>query len=122
MKTAEKIMAEDSGESLWKCIADLEAENSCLKATTTESAETIDMLQRSVDSGIEDYNLLQEGNKSLLGEHNELCYHTEDLEAELAKVHADAIEDIAALETKIESAEAHSGDVAPAGEKHLRDF
>jgi hypothetical protein len=62
------------------------------------------------------------GNESLLTERNELRYHTKDLESELVKVRADAAEDIAALETKIKSAEAHSMDVVATGERHLRDF
>jgi hypothetical protein len=65
MKTVEKIMAEDSGKLFRKCIAELEVDNSHLKTTTVESAETIDTLQ-------EDYNLLQEGNKSLSAERDEL--------------------------------------------------
>jgi hypothetical protein len=44
------------------------------------------------------------------------------LEYELAKVCTAAVVDVAALETKIESAEAHSMDVAAAGKKHLKDF
>jgi chromosome segregation ATPase len=58
MKAIEKIMAKDSGELLRKRIAELDAEKSHLKTSTTESAETIDTLQHSGDSGIEDYNLL----------------------------------------------------------------
>jgi hypothetical protein len=51
-RVAETIIAEDSGASLHQCIAELEAEK--------------EMLQRAVDNGIEDYDLLLEGNKSLL--------------------------------------------------------
>jgi septal ring factor EnvC (AmiA/AmiB activator) len=58
MKTVEKIMAEDSRESLQKRIAELEVDNSHLKTAVAESADTLQ----------EDYNLLQEGNKSLLAE------------------------------------------------------
>jgi hypothetical protein len=72
--------------------------------------------------GIEDYNLLMLGNESLLAECNELCYHTEDLDSELAKVRTDAAEDIAALGAKLKSTEAHNMDIAAAGEKHLKDF
>jgi BMFP domain-containing protein YqiC len=121
-KAVERIITEDSWESLRKRIVELEAENSWLKAATAESYETIDMLQRSVYAGIEDYNLLQEGNKSLLTEHNELHYHPEGLESVLAKVRSSAAEDIAALEARIRSAEAHSVDVAATSEKCLRDF
>jgi hypothetical protein len=55
-------------------------------------------------------------------QHNDLCYRTEDLESELVKVRANATKDIAALETKIMSVEAHSVDATDAGEKRLRDF
>jgi hypothetical protein len=58
MKAIERITTEDSGELLQKRIVELEAENSRLKATTVESYETISTQQRSVDIGIEDYNLL----------------------------------------------------------------
>jgi hypothetical protein len=73
-------------------------------------------------SGIKDYNLLQEGNKSLLAEHSELRYCCEDLESELAKVHSSVVEDVAALESRIRSAKAHSVEIATAGEKRLSDF
>jgi hypothetical protein len=46
MKVAEKIIAEESGESLRKRIVELEEENSRLKATSTE-------LYGSVDSSTE---------------------------------------------------------------------
>jgi hypothetical protein len=78
---------------------------------TAESSKTIAKLQRSLDDGVEDYNLLMAGNESLLAEHNEL-----------AKVHAAAVADVAALDTNIEYAEAHSVDVAAAGKKCLKDF
>jgi hypothetical protein len=58
MKAVERIITEDSGELLQKRIVELEAENSRLKATAVESYETIRTQQRSVDIGIEDYNLL----------------------------------------------------------------
>jgi uncharacterized protein YacL (UPF0231 family) len=114
-KTVENIIIEDSGEPLRKCIAELEVENSQLKATGVESAKTITTLQRSVDARVEDYNLWMEGNKSLLAEHNELRYHSDDLESDLAKVRSSA-ESITGLEAKIRSAEAHSVDLATAGE------
>jgi hypothetical protein len=90
-----------------------------MRATVKESAEMIAMLQRSVDAGIEDYDLLMEGNKSLLAERNEFCYHCEDLNVELAKVHSDAEKIITNLEVRVKSAEAHNVDVAIAGEKRL---
>jgi hypothetical protein len=71
-----------------------------------------------VDAGIEDYNLLLEGNKSLLAKHNTLHDRSEDLEFELTKTRASAIKGIAALEAKIKSAKAHFMDVAAAGKKN----
>jgi hypothetical protein len=72
-----------------------------------------------VVAGIEDYNLLMEGYKSLLAECNALH---EDLESEPTKARASAAEDIATLEARIKFAEAHTVDVAAAGEKRLSDF
>jgi hypothetical protein len=65
---------------------------------------------------------LLEGNNSLLAESNELRCRFEDLESELVKVCSSNAEDIAALEAKLRSAEAHSVDVAAPGEKCLKDF
>jgi hypothetical protein len=112
MKAIEKIMAEDNGKSLWKRITELKVENSYLKASAVESAETIDMLLNSVYSGIEDYDLLQEGNKSLLAECDEMRYHCEDLESALVRVCSSAVKDIAALESRIRSVVAYSMEVA----------
>jgi hypothetical protein len=75
-----------------------------------------------MDAGIEDYDLLMEGNKSLLLECNALCEHFEDMESELTKAHASAAENNAAMEARIKSVEAHTMDEAAAGEKCLRDF
>jgi hypothetical protein len=80
-KVVEKIFTEDNRESLRKCVAELEAKKSWLKAAVAESSETVAMLQRSLDNGVEVYNLLMVGNESMLAERNELCYHTEDLES-----------------------------------------
>jgi hypothetical protein len=44
------------------------------------------------------------------------------LESELTKAHASATEDVAALEARVKSVEAHTMDVAAASEKHLSDF
>jgi hypothetical protein len=87
-----------------------------------ESSETITMLPRSLYDGIEDYSLLQEGNKSILAERNELCYRSEGLEADLAKVRSSTVEDITTLEARVRSAKAHNVDVAATGEKRLRYF
>jgi sugar diacid utilization regulator len=69
MKAVEKIIAKDSGETLQKCVAEIESENSKLKATITESTE--------------DYEVLQLGSASLLVERNDLRYRCEDLRLNL---------------------------------------
>jgi hypothetical protein len=75
-----------------------------------------------VDNGVNDYNLLMEGNKSLLAERNDFRYRCEDLKAELAEVHSDAEKRTANLEVRVKAAEAHNIDVAATGEKRLRGF
>jgi hypothetical protein len=57
-----------------------------------------------------------------LAEHSELRYCCEDLESELAKVHSSVVEDVAALESRIRSVEAHSVKIATVSEKQLSDF
>jgi hypothetical protein len=121
-KAAETIIDEDSGASLRKRIVEIEAENSQLKGTTTESTEMISTLQHTVDNEIKDYNLLMEGNKSLLAERNDFHYYCEDLKVELAEVRSNTKKRIADLEVRVKSAEAYSVDVAVVGEKCLRDF
>jgi hypothetical protein len=108
MKAVEKIIAEDSGETLCKCVVELESENSKLKATIAESTE--------------DYEVLQLGSASLLAERNNLRYRCEDLEAKLVNVHSKSAANIASLEAKIQSTEAHTVEVAAASKKHLSDF
>jgi hypothetical protein len=103
-KATEAIIAKDSGALLRQRDADLEVENSRLKATAAESAGTISTLQRAVDIGVEDYTLLMEGNKNLLPECD------------------DAKKEVADLEMRVKSAEAHSVDVAASSEECLRDF
>jgi hypothetical protein len=107
MKDVEKIITEDRGETLQKHVAELESENSKLKATVAESTE--------------EYEVLQLGNVSLLVEPNDLHYQCEDLVAGLAKVLSNFAASIASLEAKIKSTEAHVVDVATAGEKCLND-
>jgi hypothetical protein len=99
-KVAETIIAENIIASLHKCIGELEVENSRLKDAAAESAKTIGMLERDVDNGLDDYNLLMEGNKSLLAERNDFCYRCEDLKAELAEAHSDAQKKTADLEVR----------------------
>jgi hypothetical protein len=88
-----------------------------LKATTDESAEMISMLQRAVDIGVEDYKLLMEGNKSLLGERIDFCYRCEDLKVELADARSNAEKGTADLEVKVRSIEAHIINVVATDEK-----
>jgi SMC interacting uncharacterized protein involved in chromosome segregation len=107
-KAAETIIAEDSGATLHRHIAELEVEKNTM--------------QRAVDNGIEDYNLLMVGNESLLAERNDFRYRCEELEKKLTEVHSDSKKRIADLEAKVKSAEARSVDVATTGEKRLRDF
>jgi hypothetical protein len=78
-KVAETIITEDSGSSLYKRIIELEAENSQLKAVTTESTEAISTLRGTVNARIKDYVLLLDGNKSLVAECDDFRYHCEDL-------------------------------------------
>jgi hypothetical protein len=87
-----------------------------------ESTETIAMLQCSVDAGIEDYNLLMEGNKSLLAERDEFRYRSSDLETEPSQVRSNAKMSVSDLETRIKSAKGHCMDAATAREKWLRVF
>jgi predicted nucleic acid-binding Zn-ribbon protein len=118
-KVVEKILAKDAGESLRKCVAKLELENSQLTTVIAESSKTIAKMQHSLDNGVEDYkdyNLLMVSNESPLAERNDLCHHTKDLESELTKVRAATAVDVTTLEAKIMFAEAHSVDVATAGE------
>jgi hypothetical protein len=70
-------------------------ENSRLRDTAEESAGMIATLQHSVDVGIEDYELLMEGNKILLAERDELRYHCKDLKVDLARVCSDAEKSVA---------------------------
>jgi hypothetical protein len=63
-----------------------------------------------------------EGNKSLLAQRDALREHSEDLESELTKVRASATENVAALEARVRSAEAHAVDVPAAGEKRIGSF
>jgi hypothetical protein len=107
-KAAETMIAEDNRASLCKHIAELKVEKNTL--------------QCAVDNVIEDYDLLLEGNKRLLAERDDLCFCCEDLQAQLAEVRADAKKQIAYLEVKVESAEAHIIGVPVAGERRLKDF
>jgi FtsZ-binding cell division protein ZapB len=65
-RVAETIIAEDSGALLRQHIAELKEDKSTL--------------QHTVDNGVNDYNLLQVGNNSLLAERTDFKYNFEDLE------------------------------------------
>jgi hypothetical protein len=107
-RDAKIIIAEDSGPSLRRHVAELEKDK--------------DVLQRIVDHGIKDYDLLVTGNKSLASERDELKSRCEGLQAELAEARSNAEKRATALEVKVRSAEPHSIDVASAAEKCLREF
>jgi hypothetical protein len=64
-KVAETIIAKDSGDSLQKCIAELERDK--------------DALQRVVGLNAEDYDLVVAGNKKLAFEHDQLNLRCESL-------------------------------------------
>jgi hypothetical protein len=75
-EAAGTIIAEDDRASLWKRIAELEKDKSTL--------------QRVVDLGTKDYNLVVTGNRKLSSQCNELKLHCESLEADLARVCSNA--------------------------------
>jgi FtsZ-binding cell division protein ZapB len=104
-KAAETIIAEDTIASLCQRIAKLEAEKNTL--------------QHTVENGNEDYDLLLEGNKSLLAERDNFHNRCEDLRAELMEVRSSTEKQITDLEAEVKCAEAHSTDVAGAGEKKI---
>jgi hypothetical protein len=79
-------------------------------------------LQCTVDHGIEDYDRLVTGNKSLASERDELKSHCEGLQTELAEARSDTEKRVVVLEAKVRFAEAHNIDVGSAGEICLREF
>jgi FtsZ-binding cell division protein ZapB len=64
-RAVEAIIAEDSGMLLPKHIVELEKDK--------------DALQRTVDHGIKDYDMLVTSNKNLSSEHDELKSHCKGL-------------------------------------------
>jgi hypothetical protein len=52
----------------------------------------------------EDSELLLDGNKSILAEHDDFHYHCEDLQADLAGIRSDAEKRTANLELSVKSA------------------
>jgi hypothetical protein len=107
-RVAGTIIAEDSRVLFHRRVTELEKDK--------------DAMQRAVDHGIEDYDLLVMGNKSLASERDELESHCEGLQAELAGARYDAKKRVVVLEAKVRSAEAHNITVVSIGEKRLREF
>jgi predicted nucleic acid-binding Zn-ribbon protein len=93
-----------------------------LRESANKSTETVVTLRRELDKAIEDYNLLMDGNTSVLVERNTLRDRATDHESELANVKAAAAADVATLKAKISFAEAHVVDNAAAAEKRLIYF
>jgi hypothetical protein len=92
----------------------LEASNAELqKIVFHSSAQTIISLRRALDLNIEDYNLLRDGNNSLLAERNTLYDRVADLESELAEVSVSAARGISALEAKVVCTEARPWTMLP---------
>jgi hypothetical protein len=60
-----------------------------------------DVLQHAIDHGIEDYNLLVMGNKSLASECDELKSRCEGPQAELAEARSDAEKRVAFLRQEL---------------------
>jgi SMC interacting uncharacterized protein involved in chromosome segregation len=107
-KVAKTIIAEDSSDSLWKHIMDLEKDKG--------------VLQCAVDHNTEDYDLMVAGNRKLASECDQLNLRCECLQAEVAQVCSNADKCIVDLEAKVKSIESHSVEIAAEGEKKLRDF
>jgi chromosome segregation ATPase len=89
--TAEKIITEENSDDLRKHVTELDEENSQMKASIAElqkfvdnSTEVVTSLRQAREAGIEDYELLKDGNSSLLVERNALQDRAADLESELA--------------------------------------
>jgi chromosome segregation ATPase len=129
MKVAEKIIAVENNDALRKRVAELEEENSQLKTSTVElqksvesSTEAVTSLWQALEAGIKDYELLKDGENSLLAERNTLHDRVADLESELAEAKTSTAKDITALEAKVVSVEAHAMDDVAAVEKCLVDF
>jgi predicted trehalose synthase len=77
---------------------------------------------RHGEAGIEDYELLKDGNSSLLVECNALQDRVADVESELAGAKTSAAKGIAVQEAKVVSVEARVMDDVATVEKHLVYF
>jgi hypothetical protein len=74
-------------------------------------------LRRELNEEIENYELLNNGNDSLLEERNNVRFRVADLESEVAKVRARVAEDIFALEARLAAAEVRAMEDSAAAEK-----
>jgi hypothetical protein len=77
----------------------------------------ITLLRRELNEEIENYELLNNGNDSLLEERNNVRFRVADLESEVAKVRARVAEDIFALEARLAAAEVRAMEDSAAAEK-----
>jgi chromosome segregation ATPase len=107
-KDGETIITKDSGDSLQKCIVELES----IK----------DALQRAMDQNSEDYDLMVVGTKKLASERDQLNLRCESLQVEVEQVCSNADKHIADLEAKVKSTKTCNTEIAAEGDKNLRDF
>jgi hypothetical protein len=107
-KVAESIIAEDSGPSLHKHIAELERDKK--------------VLQLVVDHSAKDYKMVVVGSRKLSTQRDQLMIHSESLQAELAQACSDADKRIFDLEAKVKFADARGIETAAEGKKNLGDF
>jgi vacuolar-type H+-ATPase subunit D/Vma8 len=80
-----------------------------------KSDEAVVLLWQELDEAIKDYDLLKDGNNSLLAECHALRVQVSDLKSEFAMAKASAAENITSLEAKVVSAEARVMDEVVAG-------
>jgi hypothetical protein len=109
-KVAEKIIAEGNSDALWERMAELEEENSRIRASTAElqksvdsSSEAVTSLRQVLEHGINDYELLKKGNQILSAERDAFRDRVAGLASELAEDKKSATRDIAALKEKVMS-------------------
>jgi hypothetical protein len=126
---AERIIAEEGSATLQKHVAELEKENLQLKVSKADMQKTVDnsneavtVLPWALEEEIESYDLLKNGNDSLLEECNNARYQVVDLESELEKVKASGEGDISTSKVRLAAAEARVVDDLAAVEKSLVDF
>jgi LPS O-antigen subunit length determinant protein (WzzB/FepE family) len=107
-KVAESIIAEGSGASFCKRIAELERDKKAL--------------QLVVDHSVEDYKMVVAGSRTISSGRDRLKIRCESLQAELVQARSDAKKRVSNLEAKVKFAEAHGVELATEGEKNLGDF